>query len=382
MLVASTVANAVSAANQRVVSGRHDLDATESNVFAQVVAAYLGVIHDEAVVGLNHKNVEALAVNLKATSARFEHGDLTKTDVAQSTERLELARAQLVQSQVSLAASRERYVRLVGAPPGQLAPPQPLLGLPASAGEAIETALRANPDMLAADAKVRAAHFETRAANGSRLPRLAAIGSFEYDNYFGTLGGPLAAQGIYAQHDKVAQIGAQLTIPLYQGGGPAAEVRQAQAREGAALETANGVNRAVVETTRSAYYAWRASSTVIASSEAAVAAAELGLAGVRAENKIGVRTILDILNAEQELLGTQVQLVTARRDSYIAAFNLLTAMGQANARNLGIDPDHLYDSAAHFRRVGGAIWDWGADPAPVAKSTTTTLVPVQDGFWR
>lgn len=381
-----TIANAVSAAKQRVVSGRYDLESVETSVFAQVVAAYLSVIRDEAVVGLNQKNVDALGTNLKATDARFQKGDLTKTDVAQSNQRLEQARAQLVSAQIALAASRERFVRLVGAEPGVLAPPQPLTGLPASAEDAINVALRSNPDLLSADAKVRAARYDTRSANGLRLPRLAAVGSVQYLNYFNSLGGPYAAAcssaGSCFQEDRNASVGAQMTIPLFQGGGPAAQVRQAQARESAALENENGVNRAVVETTRSAFYAWRASSSVIAASENAVASAEQALTGVRAENKIGTRTIIDLLNAEQELLSTQVQLVSARRDAYIAAFNLLAAMGQAQARNLGIDTDRLYDPTAHYKRIAGSIWDWGSDPAPIAQSTTTTIVPVQDGLLR
>jgi len=381
-----SVANAISAAKQRVASGRHDLDSVGSNVFAQVVAAYLAVIRDEAVVGLNQKNVDALATNLKATDARFQKGDLTKTDVAQSSQRLELARAQLVSSQIGLDASRERYVRLVGAAPGVLAPPQPLVGLPMTADEAVETALRNNPDLLSADAKVRAANYDTRSAKGQRLPRLAGVGTFTYNNYFNSLGGPYSSicssQGTCFQHDRSAQVGAQMTLPLFQGGGPAAQVRAAQARESASLENANAVNRAVVETTRAAFYAWRASSAVIAASENAVAAAEQSLAGVRAENKIGTRTIIDLLNAEQELLSAQVQLVSARRDAYVAAFNLLTAMGQAQPRNLGIDQGQIYDPTDHYRRVAGSIWDWGSDPAPVAKSTTTTLVPIQDGLLR
>jgi outer membrane protein len=387
-----SIRNGIAAAKQRVIAGRHDLDAVEANLFAQVVAAYLGVMHDEAVVGLNQKNVDALGVNLKATDARFQKGDLTKTDVAQSNQRLEQARAQLFQAQVQLDASRERYVRLVGAAPGVLAPPQPLVGLPATADEAINVALRNNPDLLAADVKARAAHYDTNSAYGLRLPKISAFGSYQYNRYsdpfdgtaFCTSGGVSFTNqvpGCY-DHDHTATVGAQVTIPLYQGGGPAAQVRRAQALESQALENANSVNRAVIETARDAFYAWQASGAIIASSQNAVASAEQSLTGVRAENKIGTRTIIDLLNAEQELLSTQVQLVSARRDAYIAAFNLLTAMGQAQARNLGIDADHLYDSTAHYRRVGGSIWDWGSDPAPVAQSSTTTIVPIQDGLLR
>ena len=121
------------------------------------------------------------------------------------------------------------------------------------------------------------------------------------------------------------------------------------------------------------------SRAVIASSEKAVSANTLSLEGVRAENSVGNRTILDILNAEQELLSSKVQLVAARRNAYVAGFTLLAAMGKAEARDLGLDGGVLYDPDVNYRRVQGAIWDWSSDPAPTARSTRTVDSKAQDG---
>ena len=369
------IRNAVNAAKQRVYASRKDLTSTEGAVFAAVVEAYMGVIHDEAVVRLNQKNVDALEVNLKATTSRFDHGDLTRTDVAQSRERLFLARAVLQTAQVQLATSREKYVAVVGNPPGQLTAPPAMRGLPLNVADAINTAIDNNPDLASAKLTARAYGFDSKVAQAGRSPKVQLFGNFQYSNYFNTYGGTLLQY--YSQYDKVAAVGVQVTVPIFQGGQPAAQERQADAQRSAALEHSTSVERQVIEGVRSAYIAWKASDTIIAANQTAVEAAGQSLAGVRTENKIGDRTIIDILNAEQELLSAQVQLVSAQRDAYIAAFNLLTAMGRSTARDLGLD--NLYDPEVHYHHVSGSIWDWGSTTTTLPVSTTTRLVPVQTG---
>jgi len=167
-----------------------------------------------------------------------------------------------------------------------------------------------------------------------------------------------------------------VSIPLFQGGRPAALQRQAQARASAALEQVIAAERDVIAQVRAAYSSWQASLAIIDSSQTAVDAASLSLEGVRAENSIGNRTILDVLNAEQELLNARVDLVTARRNAYVAAFSLLAAMGRAEARDLGLaDEGVLYDPVANYDRVSGNWWDWSRDPDPEAMSSSTAAIP-------
>ena len=139
--------------------------------------------------------------------------------------------------------------------------------------------------------------------------------------------------------------------------------------------------RAVISQARSAYAIYRGSLEVIASSEVAVNANRLALEGVRAENSVGTRTILDILDAQQELLRAQVQLVTARRNEYVAGFTLLAAMGRAEARDLGLAEEGLplYDPEVNFERDRPVFFDWGADPAPAPQASRTVDIPAQDG---
>jgi len=370
------VKNALLAAKTRVEAGQAGLRGTEAGVFSQVVAAYMDVIRDAATVGLNLNNVQVLEVNLKATSDRFEIGDVTRTDVAQSNSRLALARADLRSAEAALVSSRERYVQIIGKTPDNLQPPPPLVGLPATPEEAVQGALDGNPDLAAARQRSKAAGYDAKAAGAGRLPTVSLYTSGDYSDYLGSLGGGSAGKG-FAQRQTTAQAGVRASIPLFQAGLPAARQRQAQATASAALEQEVSAEREVIATVRSAYTSWRAANDVITLNQTAVDAAALSLEGVRAENTVGNRTILNILDAEQELLRAQVGLVAARRNAYVAAFNLLAATGKAQAADLGLDANTLYDPDANYRRVRGKVWDWALDPAPTAKSTRTVDTPAQ-----
>ncbi|MES2493065.1 MAG: TolC family outer membrane protein [Pseudomonadota bacterium] len=367
------VRNSIKAAKTRVIAGRNDLRSTESGLFTQVVSTYMDVISNEAIVGLNRNNVEVLDVNLTATRDRYEIGDLTRTDLAQSEARLAQSQGELRSSEAVLAASRETYIQLVGTVPAGLEAPPPLPNMPASVEEAVAFALLNNPDLLAARERSTAAGYDTEVAGSGRLPKVSIFSSVDRTDYLNSY--PLSRD----QRFTSAQVGVRLSIPLFQGGLPAAQQRQAQAREGVALEQEVGAEREVVAAVRSSYQQWQAALDVIQTSQAAVNAAALGLEGVRAENSVGNRTILDILNAEQELLNTQVLLVRARRNAYVAGFNLLSAMGRAEARDLGLDGGPLYDPKINYERVRGNIFDWARDPDPKVRSTRTVGTPAQDG---
>lgn len=368
------VRNGIRGAEARVDAGRADLRATESDIFTQTVAAYMDVLRAQAIVGLQANLVDVLSVNLQATSDRFEIGDLTRTDVAQSQARLALAQSDFRTAQANLIGARETYTQLTGLAPRDLQPPPPLPGFPASVEAAEDVALEQNPDIIAAKERARAAGFDVDVAGAGRLPRVSVFAGGTYSDYLGSLrsGGTVPL----AQSSTDAQVGVQLSLPLFQGGLPAAQRRQAQAREAASLEQVIAAERFVIAQVRAAWSSWQAATAVIVSAQSAVDAAALSLEGVTAENSIGNRTILDVLNAEQELLNARVQLVTARRNAYVAGFQLLAAMGRAEARDLGLmDEGLLYDPAANYDRVKGKWFDWDDDPDPVVTTTSTATVP-------
>lgn len=366
------VRNAVKAAKYRVEAGQADLRATEASVFSQTVGAYMDVIRDIAIVQLNQKNVSVLKTNLQATSDRFEIGDLTRTDVAQSQARLALAEGDLRTAESNLIRSRESYIRLVGDAPDDLQAPPVLPNLPATAEDAVAIALNSNPDIDAANQRLSAARADIGAAQATRAPKVSATVTGGYNNNLNSI----AAGNTTSDNVTTSTIaGVSMTLPIFQGGRASARVRQAQAQTSQAIENYVAVERDVIAQTRGAYAAWQANERIIAATEQAVSANGLSLEGVRAENSVGTRSILDILNAEQEYLNTQVQLVSARRNSYVAAFSVLAAMGKAEARDLGIEGGALYDPEVNYRRVKGQIWDWADDPAPQQVATDTKAVP-------
>ncbi len=363
------------AADARIIAGEETLRGTEASVFSQVVAAYNDVLRDTQIVEFNRANVKTLETNLRATQDRFEVGDLTRTDVAQSEARLAQARADLRNAEANLIGSKERYIQQVGDAPAELTPPPPLPGLPASVDEAVEIAIKENPDIAAATKNSEAAGFDVKAARASRLPTLSAFGNINRNDNFG---GARAAVPInIPSTQESAVIGAQVQLPLYQGGRPAAQIRQAQARKTAAMENQIATERQVIQQVRAAFASYKASLDVIRSAEAAIAANSLSLEGVRAENGVGNRTIIEVLNAEQELINAKVILATARRNAYVAGFTLLAAIGSAEARDLNLEGVKLYDSKANYDRVRGDVLDWSGRPTPMIRSTRTVSTPAQ-----
>jgi outer membrane protein len=358
-----TVKNNIKASKKRDEAGRATLRAVEGDTFVEAVAAYMDVMRDRAAVELNQNNVRVLQTNLEATRDRFQIGDVTRTDVAQSEARLSLAQSRLLLAKGNLTASEENYRRVIGKQPENLAPPPPLPPLPATADQAVQVALVDNPDLISITHTAEAANYDVKSVRGTRLPTVSTIGSLDYVDATGDDFG--------LRSGTATSIGAQVRLPVYQGGLPSARIRQAQAIEGQFLEQRVGTERAVISSTRSAFANYHASLEAIASQETAVKANELALEGVRAENSVGTRTILDVLDAEQELLNSQVLLVTAKRDAYVAGFQLLNAMGQAEAQDLGLEGGPLYDPLGNYLHVAGDWNDWSNDPRHLPVSTRT-----------
>jgi outer membrane protein len=370
------IKNAMRSADGRIAAGQEQLRGVEAQVFSQVVAAYNDVLRDVAIVEFNRANIKNLDVTLRQSRDRFEVGDTTRTDVAQAEARLAQAQGDLENAEANLIASRERYILQVGEAPGELAPPPPLPGLPDNVDEALTIAIHDNPDIAAALKNLEATGFDVKVARAGRLPTLSAFGNLNRSDNFG---GAIVPPGFPDQPASQTSgvVGFQLNLPLYQGGLPAAQIRQAQARQSEALENGIGIERQVVQTVRAAYAAWKASIAIIASAEAAISANTLSLEGVKAENSVGTRTVIEVLNAEQELNNSRVLLATARRNAYVAAFTLLAAMGNAEARDLSLDGVTLYDSKVNARAARGSYFDWSGRPVPAQRSTRTTSTPAQ-----
>ncbi len=360
------IRNSIRAAEGRVSAGRYDLAALENDILTRTTIAYEDTRRDAEVVDLDRNQVRVLAEQLRQSRDRFEVGDLTRTDVAQSEARLANADAVLRAAQANLVASQQAFVRVVGHAPGVLAPPPPLGSLPDTSEKAVSLAVDGNPNLLAARASEKAAGYDVGVARAGRRPTLNATGGANYVNYLGdaasAFGVPQETPGI--ANARVAEtVGLTLTIPILQGGATSSRIRQSQALQSVALTTIARTERQVTEQARNDFEQLISSRAQTQSAEVAVHANALALEGVRAENSVGLRTIIEVLNAEQELLNSRVLLVRARHDEYVAGFNLLAALGRANVEDLAIDVAR-YDTQSNLKRVRRIWSDWQNDPAP------------------
>ncbi|AUN29527.1 TolC family outer membrane protein [Niveispirillum cyanobacteriorum] len=344
-----TVAS-LSRAEALVQAQRASLQSTEQSVLLAVAQAYSDVVRDEAVLQLTVNNEQVLKRQLEAANDRFRVGEITRTDVSQSESRLALSTSNRIAAEGALNASRATFARLIGAVPQGLTQAAPLTGLPASLDATIALAEQNNPQVLAAKFSERAADAAVDQVAGELLPTVSLVGSYSrtWDRP-GTLG----------DLDNGAIL-ARVTVPIYEAGGTTARVREAKQT---ASQRRIQIDEAVRGARETGIRAWEALSTARASIKSRneqVRAANIALEGVRQEATVGSRTVLDTLDAEQELLNAQVELVRAQRDEVVASFQVMAATGQLSVGSLGLQVQ-TYDVEAHYNSASSKIWGLSAD---------------------
>jgi outer membrane protein len=349
--------NAVRAAEARVRGGRQTLRSAEDRVMVDAVTAYLSVFTDQAIVDFYIRQLALLEENIAYARSGFSHGDLTRTDIDQAQARRELADGQLENARGNLDASREEFFRIVGAVPTNLERPAAFAALPASLSQALEEASGHNPGLEGARQARRAAGYQVRVAAASRAPRLGVVASSGYSNFFNSFGGVTATR--YDQVARNSTVALQASIPLYQGGLPAARIREAKAVEDQAITGISETERTVNAQVRSNFYRLQSGRRAIEAAKRAIDSSEQALKGVRTEIRVGTRSVLDLLNAEQEVLSARIQLAQAERDTFIAGFALLADMGHADPESLGLPGVRNYDPATNYDRVRSRFWDYG-----------------------
>lgn len=329
-------------ADSIIAAQRASLRNTEQTVLLRGVEAYMNVIRDEAVLELNKNNEQVLRRQLQATRDRFSVGEVTRTDVSQAEARLSGAIAAHIQSEGALTESRAAYQNLFGQGPTKLTKPGALeAGLPMSLDEAVELAVDANPQLVLAKNNSEAASAILDGVRGERLPTLTATGrlAHSYDNGSSTYGRSDSATALLT-----------LSVPLYQAGSVSSRIRQARqdvSRYDSAKESAH---RTVIEAATQAWAQLETSKASRSSRQSQVEAAKIALDGVKEEANVGSRTVLDTLNAEQELLDARVGLVRAEHDEILAQYQLLAAVGRLTARDLQL-PVEYYDEKAYADQV-------------------------------
>lgn len=340
----ATVGPAVRRAERLVEAQRATLIASEQQVLLAAAQAYVDVVQNQSVLQLQMNNEQVLRRQLEAARDRFRVGEYTRTDVSQSESRLAGAIASKISAEGQLKAVRATYERVIGAAPGDLKAAKPKFKLPATLDELVEMARANNPNVLSATYSEAAQQATVDQQFGRLLPsvNLSAQGTKTYD--------PGRSSGVDLKRTDSAQITAQVTIPLYQAGQPEALVREAKQTANQARLQIEEARRQVTETAISAWQSLQTARASIESYSAQIKAAEIALEGVRQEAQVGSRTVLDVLNQEQELLNARVTLVRAQRDEMVAAFNVLSATGQLTAQQLNL-PVQYYDPKANYDKT-------------------------------
>jgi outer membrane protein len=334
-------ANRTRQAESQVQAARENLRVAEQSVLLSAVTAYMNLLRDSAILDLQRRNVEVLQEQLRQTRDRFNVGEVTRTDVAQSESRLAAGRSQVLSAEATYKASVATYRQVIGVEPGKLAPGSPVDRFsPSSQPESVGVATATHPAVTSAQYNVDAALLQVKVAEGALYPTLSVQGSVQQQNEI--------SQNQLKSFNAAAI--AQLIVPIYQGGAEYSLVRQAKETLGQRrldLETARDqVRQNVVQS----WGQLDAAKANIEATQAQVQAAEIALNGVREEARVGQRTTLDVLNAQQELVNARVALVSAQRDRVVASFTLLSAVGRLSPQVLGLRVP-VYDANVHYQQV-------------------------------
>lgn len=339
--------NSIRQAESGVMAQRATLRNTEQETLLAGVTAYMDVLRDTALLDLQRNNVLVLREQLRETRDRFNVGEVTRTDVAQAEASLSTAQATSISAESTLSASIARYREFIGEQPTRLAPVKPLISpLPRVLPEAISIAQIEHPQIVGALHAVDQGMLAVKIAEGALYPQ-ASVTAAANQNF--------DLSGTPNLRAFSASISGTLTVPIYQGGQEYASIRQAKESLSQAelnLDQARNVVRANVVNF------WglnQAAVGVVRAARAAVQANEVALAGVREEARVGQRTTLDVLNAQQALLTARSQLVSAEHDSVVYSYSLLSAMGRLNTPTLGLAVAE-YDPHVHFNQVKGKLW--------------------------
>ncbi len=328
-------------AENLVLAERASVTSVEQDVLLRAVTAYADVWRDQAILELNINNEKVLARQFEATRDRFDVGELTRTDVAQAESRYSTSTAQRIASEGTLNSSKAVFEEVIGEyPEGALDRPDPFAVLPTSEDELLGVALENNPALLAAKYNEMASKNEVREITGELYPDLSLVGRVSRSD-------ETSGEDIDSTSGEII---AQLVVPLYQQGLVSSRVRQAK-------QTANQRRIQIVEQMRAVEQQGTSSWENLVSSQAqiksftsSVNAAEIALDGVRQEEEVGERTVLDVLDAEQELLDAQVNLVRAQRDQVVATYQVLSTMGQMTAQYIGL-PVNVFDPTEDYNNV-------------------------------
>jgi outer membrane protein len=334
--------NNVRGAEAGVLQSRELTRNSEQTVLQNGATAYMNVLRDTAILDLNKNNITVLEEQLRQTRDRFKVGEVTRTDVAQAESSLATARSQYFTAQATLQDSVATYRQVIGVAPTRLEAARPIDALlPQALPQAISQALTEHPAIQAALHNVDVARAQVKVNEGMLLPTANIVTNVQENSGY---------SGIPANHFFNGSILGQVTVPIYSGGQTYAQIRQSKEQLTQAELQADSQREAVRASVVSSWGQLETARAVIRSSQAAVKSAEIALDGVREEAKVGQRTTLDVLIAQQTLLNARVNLVSAQRDRVVASYAVYGAIGKLSATNLSLNVTS-YDPRVHYTQV-------------------------------
>ena len=338
--------NGVNVAEAQVRAERETLRNTEQVILIGAITAFMDTVRDQAILKLRENNQKVLADTLKSTQDQFRVGEVTRTDVAQAEASLAAAVSAIELAKANLKTSRATYERFIGHPPSNLTEPKPLSKmLPKGVNDAVGIATQEAPAVVAALYNEQSARFNVELIRGELLPTLSVQGTYN-DNF---------EPSKQVEESRVATVTGQLTVPIYEQGIVYSRVRQAKHTQVAALQEIQRTKTEAQNSAVAAFSQQQAARAQLSSDKTAVESNRIALAGVREEEKVGQRTKLDVLNAEQAYLNAQVNLVTTRRNVIVNDYTLLQAIGRLNMQELGSSSE-IYDVEAHYFEVRRKWW--------------------------
>jgi outer membrane protein len=340
------VLNGVREAEANVRAGRETLRTSEQSVLLEAATAYMDVVRDQAIVTLRENNVQVLSRELKATKDRFSVGEVTRTDVAQAEASRAAAVSALDLAKSNLQTSRGNYERTVGKPPSRLVEPKPVdKRLPRSLDDAVSISSRESPTVVAALYREQSARHTVDRTWGELLPTAQVDATYSKR---------LESSTTVASTDTTTVVG-RVNVPFYTGGEVQARVRAAKQTHLARIQE---IEQNRTEVKAAVVQSWSqlvASRAQLQSDQVQVASNRTALTGVREEEKVGQRTLLDVLTAEQTLLNAEVNLVTTKRNLVVFSYTLLQAVGRLNVQELGTNSE-VYDAEVHYHEVRRKWW--------------------------
>jgi outer membrane protein len=336
-------ANRTRQAEAQVLAARANLRLSGQTVLLNAVTAYMNLLRDTAILDLQKRNVEVLQEQLRQVRDRFNVGEVTRTDVAQSESRLAAGRSQVLTAESNFKSSGATYRQVIGSAPGRLTPATSVDRFsPHSLVVAIGSGSAAHPSVTTAQYNIDVAQKQVNVAEGALYPTLSLQGNFQ-KNYY-----PVGALNTVESYN--ASVLGQLSVPIYQGGAEYSAIRQAKETLGQKRLDMDAARDQVRQTIVQSWGQLEAAKANIDATTSQVQAAEIALNGVREEARVGQRTTLDVLNAQQELVNARVALVTAQRDRVVASYTLLAAVGRLAPEVLGLHVP-VYSAAVHYEQV-------------------------------